>query len=100
VVVLSAAPPVCVNHRRAFFSGPDTVRPVILVGEAASRPAQDWNLASLKRRHDVVSNAPRIRNRALLADPESIIDAVAEMLGEVPVDIAIDRGFALLGMDY
>ena len=53
VVVLRHAAPVRVDHRRALLARADAVPPVVLVGEAAARPAQDRDLQ--------VAAAPRPR---------------------------------------
>ena len=73
---------------------------MILVGEAAARPAEHGNLDRLQGRHDVVADAAGVGDRAVLADPVALVDAVPQVLGEMAVDIAVDLHLALIGVDH
>jgi hypothetical protein len=63
---------------------------VVLLREATARPAHDRYPQALERRDDVVANAALVRDRRVLADPDALVDAAAEVLGEVAVDVALD----------
>ena len=56
-------------------------------------------LICLRACDDVVADAPRVGDGAVLADPEAAVDAAAQVLGEVPVDVAVDGVLALVGLD-
>ena len=99
VVVLDHAAPMRVDHLRTLFARPDAVLPVILVGETATRPAEHRDLQLAQGRDHVVANAPRVGNRRILAHPDATVDAVAQMLGKVAVDVAIHRGTRLIGAE-
>ena len=68
----------------------DAVAPVVFVGEAAARPADVRHLQRLERGDDVVADAARVRDAGVRADPDALVDAVAEMLGELAEDVAVD----------
>ena len=68
----------------------DAVAPVIFISEAAAGPAHVRYLHRLQRGDDVVADAARIRDLGVRADPDAFINAVAEMLGELAEDVAVD----------
>ena len=71
---------------------PDAVAPVILVGEAAPGPPHVGHPKRLERRHHVVPDAPGVGDGGVRSHPDPLVDAVAEVLGELPEDVAVDRG--------
>src|SRR5262249_1308536 len=75
----------------------DAVPPVVLVGETAARPPQHGDVQVLERGDDVVAHAARVRDRGLLPDPDAVVNQAPEMLGEVAVDVAVDRRLRLVG---
>ena len=99
-VVLHDAAPVGVDHLLAVLLRTDAVLPVILVGEAAARPAQHRNLELLQRLNDVRPHAVHVRDVGVLPDIESLIDASAQVLGEMSVNLRVDVGNFLLIIDY
>src|ERR1051325_4197969 len=68
----------------------DAFAPVIFVGEAAARPAHVRHLNRLQRGDHIVADAASIRNCGAWADPAAFINAVAEVLGELAEDVAVD----------
>ena len=64
--------------------------PVVFVGEAPARPAHVRHLDRLERGNDVVANAAGVWNRRVGADPDPFINAVAEVLGELAENVAVD----------
>ncbi|MNI05969.1 hypothetical protein D3C73_589370 [compost metagenome] len=90
MVVLDNPAPVGVDHPLAGFWKADTVLPVILIGEAAARPAQHGNIELAQRSNHIIADTVCIRNRRILAHPNAFIDTSAEMLGEMPVNIFIN----------
>ena len=99
VVVLGHAAPVRVDHRRAVRVRADAVHPVIFVSKTTARPTQHGNFDLAQRGDDVFADAARVGDRAVLADPDAVIDAAAQVLREMAVNVAVDRLFALVGMD-
>ena len=98
-VVLDDASPVDVDPAASRLRGADAVLPVVLVGEAAARPAQVGDLDLAQRLDDVVSNAVSVGDRRCGPDPQPVVDAAAEMLGEVAVDVPADHRTRLPGAD-
>jgi hypothetical protein len=95
-VVFHNAAPVGVDH---LFTGaflPDTVFPVIFIGEASARPAQNRQLDGFERLNDVVAHAIGVRDRGILSHIDTVIDASAQMLGEMAVNVFIDFGLFTL----
>jgi hypothetical protein len=72
---------------------------MILIGETAARPAQHRHLDFLQRGDDVVADAARVGNGAVLAHPDAFGNAPAEVLGELPVNVPADGVFALVGVN-
>src|SRR5262249_8443365 len=99
MVVFNNSAPMGIDHDGPLFRWPNAIFPVVLVGEASARPAQDRHLDGLKRGDDGVSDAARIRDRVLRAHPEPLIDAMAEMLRKLTVNIAADSGTRFVGVD-
>jgi hypothetical protein len=64
---------------------------VVGVREAASRPAQVGDIECAKGLDDIETQAALVRDRGILAHPESAVDAAAEVLGEVAVQVLADR---------
>ena len=89
-VVLHHAAPVDVDAPGPLLRGADPVLPVVLIGEAAARPAQVRDLDLAEGLDDVLANAARVRDPGSGADPQPVVDAAAQMFGEVPVDVAAD----------
>ena len=99
VVVLGDAAPVGVDHGGAGPFGADAVHPVVLVGEAAAGPAQVGNPQRPQGLDHVVADAPGVGDRGVLPDPDAAVDAAAEVLGEVAVQVAADGVLAEVGVD-
>jgi hypothetical protein len=66
---------------------------MIGVGKTSSRPSKDGYIHVFKRSNNVVPVPLRIGYRGVLANPNPIVDATAQMLGKVPVNILADNGF-------
>jgi hypothetical protein len=73
---------------------------VVVVGEAAAGPAHQRHLDRLQRRDHVVAIAAGVGDLAVLADPDAFVDAAAQVLGELAVDVAIDLGPRLVRMEH
>src|SRR5215469_190427 len=66
------------------------VAPVILIGEAAAWPANVWHLERLQRGDHIVADAEGVRDRGVWTNPNSVVNAVAEMFSKLTEDIAVD----------
>src|SRR5690606_16410539 len=98
-VALDDVAPVRVDHARPLGGIADAVAPVILVGEAPAGPTQVGDPDAPQRLDDVGADAIPVGDRGILADPEATVDAPAEMLGEVAIEVAADRGAGGIEID-
>ena len=98
-IVLHHASPVGVDHALAVFLRADALLPVIFVGKASARPAQHRQTDAFERLHNVRAHAVDIRDGAVLAHKETVVDAAAEMLGEISVDLRLDDRTRLIRED-
>ena len=89
-IVLHHASPVGVDHALAVFLRADALLPVIFVGKASARPAQHRQTNAFERLHNVRAHAVDIWDGAVLAHKETVVDAAAEMLGEIAIDLRLD----------
>src|SRR5467141_3760186 len=99
MVVFHDATPMSVDHGRTFFTRTDAVFPVVFVREATAWPAKDGDLNPLERRYDVVPDAARVRNRALLSHPDTFVNTMAQVLRELAINVAVDGVTRFVGMD-
>ncbi len=98
-VVLHDPAPMDVDAPGPLLRRAHPILPVVLIGEAAARPAQVGSLDLAEGSNDVVANAARVRDGGLGSDPQAVIDAAAEVLGKVPVEVPADHGAGLAGAD-
>ena len=96
---LDDAAPVRVERGRSRVQRADAVAPVVLVGEAAAGPAHVGHLEGLERRDDVIADAARVRDRRVGADPDAFVDALAEVLGELAEEVAVEHRTGLGRID-
>ena len=99
LVAVRNATPVGVQGHRALGARPDAIAPVIFVGEAAAGPAHVRHVQRTQCREHVVAQAAGVRNDRVLPDPHAFIDAAAEMLGELAVDVPVDDRAGSIGVD-
>ena len=98
-VVLRHAAPVGVHHVAALLLRADAVPPVVLIREAAARPAQHRHMDGLHGLHDVRADAVHVGDIAVLPDEDTPVDAVAQVLREIAVDIPGNRPGRLVPFD-
>ncbi len=98
-VVLDNASPVGVDHLRTLFVRPDAVLPMVFVGKTAAWPSEDGDPYLFQRLGHIVPDAVSIRYRRILSDPYAAVDASAEMLGKMPVDVLVDGAGRDVGVD-
>ena len=72
-------------------AGADAVAPVVVVGKAAAGPAEVRNVDRLEGVDDVGPHAAGVGDLRFFADPDAVVDAAAEVLGELAVEMAADR---------
>src|SRR5262249_52744881 len=63
----------------------------IIVREASAGPSQYWNVQLAQVRDRFLAVAVDIRNRRILAHPQSSVHAGSEVLGEVAVNFRADQ---------
>ena len=76
---------------RASATRPDAVAPVVLVGEAAARPAHDDVPELFDMLDERLADAVDVGDLRVGSDPDAIIDDAADVLGELAVDRRPDR---------
>ena len=72
---------------------------MIVVGKATAWPAQYWNLQSLQSLEHILTVTVDVRNLRILTNPESTVDTATQVLGELTVDLLVDLGSSLIGMN-
>jgi len=100
VVVLGHTPPVHVHDGRTLLAGPDPVRPVVVVRKAPARPAQHGDPDVLEGLHHVRADAPDMGDGRVEAHPDTFVDAPAQVLGKVTVDLGGDGLPSLVNPDH
>ena len=98
-VVLHDVAPVRVDDALAVGLGADAFLPVVFVGKAAARPAQNRELDVPERLDHVRAHAVDVRDGAVLAHVEPLVDAAAQVLREVAVDLRLDLRARARGVD-
>ena len=98
-IVFYGSAPIVIHQLRAVLARPDTIAPMVFIGETPARPTQNGNFQLLQRIQYIVAVALRIRNIRILADPEAAIDATTEMLGKLSVNFFWNDLFPLLGVN-
>lgn len=92
--------PVDDRHDRPVLDRPDTVLPVIVVGETPARPSEYRDVEFLEKFDRVHTDAVLGRDAiVVLADPQTAIDASAEVFSEVSVDVFVDPVDRILSVD-
>ena len=89
-IILRNAAPVGVHHLFALRFFANAVLPVVFVGEAAARPAQQRHFYVLESLYNVAAYAAHVWYRRVFADVDAIVDASAEVLGKVSVYLGGD----------
>ena len=92
MIVLDHFAPVDIDPARALVTRANAILPVIIVSEAAARPANDRRFQAAQSLYDICAEATHIRDGRILTDPDAIINAPTEVLGKVPIDIGVDCG--------
>ena len=72
---------------------------LIVRREIAARPAQQRDIEILNGLHDVFAVAVLVGQRGTFLE-EAALDAAAEMLGEVAVNLRIDIADPAIGIDF
>jgi hypothetical protein len=94
---------------RSFGRGPNAIAPVVAVGKATARPAEDRRLDRAHRIDKGLANATFVGNLGAFANPDAVVDHAAELLDKVAVDFRrdganwfsrknVDAGISLRGL--
>src|SRR5436190_22745446 len=89
VALLDPAPAVIDRHR-PLVARANAGAPVIGVGVAAAGPANDRHVKPLQRLDNIAAVAADVRDGRILTDPDAGLDALPQLLGELPVDLRCD----------
>ena len=68
---------------------------MVLVGKAAAGPAQDRNFQGLEGLQDIRTVAVDIGDVTIGTHPDTFVDASAQMLGKLSVNLGRDNGLVL-----
>ena len=99
LVGLRRVVPPDVGAERPLVARADAVAPMVAVGKAAAGPAEIRDFNFLERGDNVVAHAAGVRELCVFADPQAVVNAAAQMLGEMSVDVAVDFVFALVDVN-
>ncbi|OPZ70388.1 MAG: hypothetical protein BWY82_02081 [Verrucomicrobia bacterium ADurb.Bin474] len=100
VIVFDDTAPMGVEHAWAFLAWADAITPVVFVRKTPAGPTQLWNLQFLQRSQHVIAVAVGIGNRRIRSDPDSFVNAMAEVFGELTVDVFVDDRSAPRGVEH
>lgn len=89
-IVLGNTAPPDVYYFWPFRFITNTVFPMIGISEAAAGPAQVWNFEFFQGSHHVISHTGRVWNFRRIAYIKTAVNATAQMLGKMPVNMAAD----------
>ena len=79
ITVFNHTAPMGIDHHRAFFTGSDTIFPVILIRKTTPRPTKHGQIHSFQGFYNVRADAVYIGNRAVIPNPKAFINAAPEM---------------------
>ena len=91
--------PVHVERVGTVGAGADAVAPVVVVGIAAAGPAEVRDVDRAEGLDDVGPHAAGVGDVRLFADPDAVVDAAAEVLGKLAVEIAADDAAVFVAPD-
>src|SRR5439155_18021926 len=89
-----------IGAARTFFGGADAVTPVVGIGEAAARIADDGCFDFLHVVDEVAAKTVVVWNSGFRADPDAVVDDAAEMFGEMTVDVGRDGAERFVGENF
>ena len=98
-VILDASPD-SIESPGPFTRRAYAVHPVIIIGEASSRPAQHRGPEFFERLQCRQAQAFSIGDFRIPAHPEAIVDAASEMFDEVTVNVRIDPADFAIEPDF
>src|SRR5690606_21865915 len=67
--------------------------------EAPAGPPEHGRIQLFERLHHVLADAPDVGDVRILSHPKSFVNAAAQVLGEVPVDVFLNRDAPEVGTD-
>ena len=98
LVRLQARPGV-VQAAGALVLGADAVLPMVFVCKAAARPTEYRNFDLLQGLYHVVAHSVSIRNGGVFSYIQALINAAAQVLGEVAIDFFVDLALLFESVD-
>src|SRR5699024_2786197 len=98
-IILGYAAPVGVDHTLAALLGADSVFPVVVVGKPAAGPAEDRHPDMTKGFYHIRAHSLFIGNRRILPDKYAVVNAPAQVLGKMAIQIPVYDRFFMGGID-
>src|SRR5687767_2921651 len=90
-VIFCNATPMRVHHLRALVAGANAIPPVVLICKAAARPAKIGDTDLFQGCYHIQADTVLFRHIQFLVYPETIIDAMPQVLGKVTVNMFTDN---------
>src|SRR5437868_1469529 len=87
-VRLNHTTPVRIKRHRSLWT--NAFAPVVFVSKATAWPADVWDLQCLQRGNHVVAHAPCVRDVGIGANPDPLVNSMAQMFRELAEDVAVD----------
>src|SRR6185437_12119982 len=85
---------------RAPVAWADAVAPVVAIGKASARPANNRRLDALQIVDEFFPNASDVRNFSVLSDPDAIVNTAAQVFGEMSVNVGRNRSYWLIRENF
>src|SRR5258708_9850 len=89
-----------IRAARAFVARANAVAPIVAVGEAAAREANDRRLDLAHFLDQLFANAVYVGDFGVFADPDAVVNDAAEVFGEVPVNIGGNSAERLVEQNF
>jgi len=99
-VVFGHATPICIDHLGAIRPRADAVLPMIFIRKTTSRPTNRRDLDIFQGSDHIVAYAAGIGNGAVFPHPDTAVNAVPKVFGELPIDVLADGVLAGLGVHH
>ena len=99
-IIFGNIAPVRIDHSRAFIARANAVLPMIFISKTSAGPSKHRNLNLPQCLYDIISDSIGVWNFRILSDPNTTVNAIAEMLGKLPVDIFVDSRSRVRSIHY
>ena len=99
MVVFGNSTPVCVDNAGSPLGRTHSIHPMVGVSGTTTRPAQIRDSDVSKGVDNVLPNTSDSKDWRVFSNPDLTIDAVTQVFGKMPIQMAADGVSALIGVD-